>query len=360
MSRRRPPRIAGRPVRPEPLEGGTAWRSADGDWVLLDRDTFQALRDGSAPDKDAPAPEDDAAGPDDDAEQPTLSEADDPTDEAPRDEAPDNLVAFAPPGQDAADDAKTPAAAPSGTPPTAHPKATPRAEGATLAEIADLLRGVQWWMGATVFLSLGAVGVAMVALMSVAGPRLTPQPAPPPVRAAVAVPALPPAVPASPSSRSTPAAEPPDASPPADDASDATPEAAPPAEPTTTPPVQPEAAPKPRTPAPSPTPSPPEAPARTPSAKALIESGWAVVERDPAEALTRFRQALDARSSDLDARYGEGYALLRLGRQEEAARRLCATRHDTTGALRRELDGLIRQHKLPCPGVSPDDDDAPG
>ncbi len=103
------------------------------------------------------------------------------------------------------------------------------------------------------------------------------------------------------------------------------------------------------TPAPAATPAPTRRPAppSAPSAASSIRAGWAIVEQRPESAEQSFRDALSRQPANSEAQYGLGYALLKRGDREGAARHLCRAR---TGPpeVSREAVGLLRTHDLTC------------
>jgi hypothetical protein len=112
------------------------------------------------------------------------------------------------------------------------------------------------------------------------------------------------------------------------------------------PPAAPSEAPTPPSPRPPRAPSAPsaEAPPTRPTAPAA--RAWAVVERDPAAALDLFEEAM-ADGAGLDAAHGYGYALLKLGRGQQAKPYLCRAR-GLGGDTRREIDVLLARNGLSC------------
>jgi hypothetical protein len=118
---------------------------------------------------------------------------------------------------------------------------------------------------------------------------------------------------------------------------------APSASPSTSPPTPPEAqpaeapVPQPKPPTPRPAPIRPITPA---------EQGWAVVERNPSYALQHFQESI-SKGGGLNAAHGYGYALLKLGRAEEAKPYLCRARA-LGGDTRREIEVLLARNGLTC------------
>ncbi|MCB9689658.1 MAG: protein kinase [Alphaproteobacteria bacterium] len=98
--------------------------------------------------------------------------------------------------------------------------------------------------------------------------------------------------------------------------------------------------------APEPTPAPEPA---APSSKSLVADGWKVVEHDPNKALSLFGDAI-AMSPNGEAYYGQGYALMQLGRKDEAQTAFCkaiATSQD--GGLTREVKSVMSNSGMSCP-----------
>lgn len=134
--------------------------------------------------------------------------------------------------------------------------------------------------------------------------------------------------------------------PPASTPTPATPTPATPAPATPTPPTPKPATPK---PTPRPTPKPKPTPAETTTAAGLTKLGWSQVERNPSTAAEYFRRALRIRGGDGEATYGLGYALLKLGDTNGAARYLCQASRIAGPSTRREVTGLIKTNGIDCP-----------
>lgn len=80
-----------------------------------------------------------------------------------------------------------------------------------------------------------------------------------------------------------------------------------------------------------------------------VTAGWNAVESNPKSALSYFQDALSAQPTNIDARYGEGYALLKLGRTAEATKKLCSAMAQAGPGVQREIKGLLGQNSLSCP-----------
>jgi len=82
--------------------------------------------------------------------------------------------------------------------------------------------------------------------------------------------------------------------------------------------------------------------------RASIDAGWQVASSDPALAAKRFEKALDLSPDHPEARYGLGYALLKLDRPPAAAVHLCAARRSSDAEIRRDVDALLANNGLTC------------
>jgi hypothetical protein len=97
---------------------------------------------------------------------------------------------------------------------------------------------------------------------------------------------------------------------------------------------------------------PPAAPAPAPAPVVdPVARGWKLVDRGSIDDAARsFRQGISAHPLSPDAHYGLGYCLLKQGSTDEAQRELCTALRDDPGTdQRREIQGLLTQHKWSCP-----------
>ncbi len=82
----------------------------------------------------------------------------------------------------------------------------------------------------------------------------------------------------------------------------------------------------------------------------LRRQGWTAVERaNHNEAVALFDRALELSSSDADAWYGRGYALMRMGRGAEATESLCWAIQHGDSRLRAEVRSVMQSNELACP-----------
>ena len=103
-------------------------------------------------------------------------------------------------------------------------------------------------------------------------------------------------------------------------------------------------------PAPAPAPRPTPAPRQTQrSYQSLVDEGWDNVDRNPADAETAFKAALDVSPGDALASYGYGYALLKQGRTESATAALCSALANADRDIQREVSGVLQSNDLSCP-----------
>lgn len=121
-------------------------------------------------------------------------------------------------------------------------------------------------------------------------------------------------------------------------------------------PARPTPAKPPPKPAPAPKVAPSAAAAPAPAAapknadaEQLAERGWARVDSDPGAALALFDQVVAATPKSAEGYYGRGYALMQLGRKDEAVGALCTARTYGSRDIVRDIDGVLKAKKLGCP-----------
>ncbi len=101
---------------------------------------------------------------------------------------------------------------------------------------------------------------------------------------------------------------------------------------------------------PDPDPDPGSAPRPKPSGAAgLVAEGWNLASKDPQAASERFRAALTAEPGNLDATYGLGYCLNRLGQTDAAKPHLCKAVASGPPDMVREASAIIGRNGLTCP-----------
>jgi Tfp pilus assembly protein PilF len=81
----------------------------------------------------------------------------------------------------------------------------------------------------------------------------------------------------------------------------------------------------------------------------LVDKGWKLVDAGKySDAAASFEKALAQNASHPDATLGFGYASLKLGRKDDAAKYLCRAR-DMGGSSGTEAKGMIESNDLSCP-----------
>ena len=113
--------------------------------------------------------------------------------------------------------------------------------------------------------------------------------------------------------------------------------------------VAPEPQPEPQpAPAPVPVPAPEPVAPKAPSTTSLIDRGWSLMSKDPAEAATAFKQALDAGPSNAEAAYGYGYAMAKQGDSESGKTYLCQAVNARDERLANEVRGVASGFGISC------------
>jgi hypothetical protein len=100
-----------------------------------------------------------------------------------------------------------------------------------------------------------------------------------------------------------------------------------------------------------PAPEPAKAAPKPPPAKRpkpLIDQGWNTVEGNPSKALDLFAQAKSL-GGGAEASYGQGYALEKLGRKDEATTAYCGAIKAGDESLKREVRSVMERQGLACP-----------
>lgn len=82
--------------------------------------------------------------------------------------------------------------------------------------------------------------------------------------------------------------------------------------------------------------------------KSPLERGWDQVDSNPSAAILSFEKALAQDPESLDANYGYGYALLKVGNRERARQHLCKAGAKATGADKIDIDGILTRSQLTC------------
>jgi len=81
----------------------------------------------------------------------------------------------------------------------------------------------------------------------------------------------------------------------------------------------------------------------------LIADGWKKADKDPAEALQLFKQALAISSSNSEANLGAGYILKEQGNLTAAKKHLCKAAKSPDNDTVREALGMLADSNLSCP-----------
>ena len=85
------------------------------------------------------------------------------------------------------------------------------------------------------------------------------------------------------------------------------------------------------------------------SVASQIARGWSLADSDPAAASEAFADAVRRAPSNVEANYGYGYTLLKLGRTQEAIGPLCKARNTTQADILQDVNGLLASRQLACP-----------
>jgi hypothetical protein len=86
-----------------------------------------------------------------------------------------------------------------------------------------------------------------------------------------------------------------------------------------------------------------------PDTETQINRAWAKMDRDAPSALALFDAVLKADGRNIEAMYGRGYALLQLGRRDEALGVLCKVLVIGASDQKAEVDGTLKARGLKCP-----------
>ena len=79
-----------------------------------------------------------------------------------------------------------------------------------------------------------------------------------------------------------------------------------------------------------------------------LDSVWAMVSKQPAEAKSGFETYLRDKPGDPEGHYGLGYLYLKQGERDLSAQHLCRAQHATDSETARDVRQLIKRNRLRC------------
>jgi predicted Zn-dependent protease len=79
-----------------------------------------------------------------------------------------------------------------------------------------------------------------------------------------------------------------------------------------------------------------------------VTQGWNTADSDPSRARTLFGEALEKQPGHHEANYGYGYALLKMGKADDAKSYLCRAKSSRDIDIQREVSGLLERNGLSC------------